>query len=208
MGVYCSALDRLVLPDRRVRPTVRARVGPPPEKAPAVKLRDASTNTVSDLVYFGQPALVPGLVQALVKLVPSDEPVVALDQAGNRRLSHYERPAFDFEPEKASPPRCGPLEGPGVVPHDPLDIRGQLEPMHFTFPLDKPSKQWCLVSEACETSSCAATGLRGRRRTCKAPSGRMPSRGSGGTSSGPTCSQSTRFPIRAESGLKGARQST
>ena len=85
MGVYCSALDRLVLPDRRLRPTVRARVGPPPEKAPAVKLRDASTNTVSDLVYFGQPALVPGVVQALVKLVPSDEPVVALDQAGNRR---------------------------------------------------------------------------------------------------------------------------
>ena len=161
MGVYCSALEKFALPDRRLRPAVRPWVGPPAKKAQAVRLRDESTNTVSavtsprerssrgSLTYSGQlSALGPGVVQGVVQGMPADVPVVPLERAGCYRVPQHERPTFDFEPEEAPSPCSISLEGAREVPHDPLDIRGQVEPMHFSFPLDKNSKQWCLVSEA------------------------------------------------------------
>ena len=149
MGIYCSALERIALPDRRLRPAVRPWVGPPAKKAQAVRLRDASTNTVSALRIARQlSALGPGVEEGVVQGMPADVPVVPLERAGCYRVPQHERPAFDFEPEEAPSPCSISLEGAREVPHDPLNIRGQLEPIHFSFPLDKNSKQWCLVSEA------------------------------------------------------------
>ena len=118
MGVYCSALEKLALPDRvRRAPAKRAPVATPAQKVAPVPECDSVDSALSHLNACDRLEAESrvGLVQAELEGVAPDVPVVPANGARLRHGPDDESPTLQLELNKPSAPRVLVFEGAGII---------------------------------------------------------------------------------------------
>ena len=171
MGIPCSALADLALPDRKLRTSgAHTEVAQGLQKDPeAVTTYDKATSTrglgPGDRVCL--PPAKPGerdaevrwgtvdirLVEAALQRRVADIAVMSQQAARGDDAAHYQLPALHLEQNKFVFPVVTESERSGEVPDDGSQIRGQFVEYaqietHFDSCLDKPLSEWCRVSKA------------------------------------------------------------